>query len=83
VKRPRSVSLEHVWADRLGVDDTSGVQDELEARFEHLSRFVLRGGMPPTGKASAEAAVAHGDLWVLAGFLADAQRVLAGGETRR
>jgi hypothetical protein len=76
-------SLEDVWADRLGVDDTSVVRDELGARFEHLSRYVLCGATPPAGQVPAEAAVAYGDLWVLAGFLADAQRALGSEETSR
>ncbi|TCO45540.1 hypothetical protein EV646_108163 [Kribbella antiqua] len=78
------VFLDEVWADRLGIDSVDGVEDELRARFEHLSRFVLCGGMPPAGKAvSAEAATAYGELWVLSGFLADAKRVLSGEEDGR
>jgi hypothetical protein len=77
----RVLSLEDVWADRLGVDTTEGVGDELAARFDHLSRFVLGGEMPPAG--TAEAATAFGDLWVLAGFLADARRVINGQEVAR
>ncbi|WP_433010320.1 hypothetical protein [Kribbella sp. CA-294648] len=84
MKRTHVVSLEAVWADRLGIDSTEGVGDELAARFEHLSQYVLCGGMPPRGKAgSAEAATAYGDLWVLAGFLADARHVINGQETAR
>jgi hypothetical protein len=79
------MSLEDLWADRLGVESSETVQDELQARFEHLSRFVLCGGMPPAGKAgavSAEAATAYGDLLVLAGFLADARQLLTSEEGR-
>ena len=84
MKRPRVTSLEDLWAVRLGVDSGQTV-DELQARFEHLSQFVLIGGIPPAGKAgavSAEAAAAHGDLWVLAGFLADARQLLTSQEDR-
>ncbi|MFI6682000.1 hypothetical protein [Kribbella sp. NPDC050470] len=79
------VFLDEVWADRLGIDSAEAVEDELRARFEHLSRFVLCGGMPPAGKAgvSAEAATACGELWILTGFLADAKRVLSGEEDGR
>lgn len=75
----RTVSLPEVWAERLGIDATDDVAQELAARFEHLSRFVLCGGLPRMGKAgavSAEAATAHGDLWVVAGFLADARTAM-------
>ncbi|GAA1562511.1 hypothetical protein GCM10009789_14610 [Kribbella sancticallisti] len=79
----RVMSLPDVWADRLGIDTAEGVGDELAARFEHLSQFVLGGEMPPPGEASAEAATAYGDLWVLAGFLADVHRVIYGREATR
>jgi hypothetical protein len=82
VSRRRAVTFEQSWADRLGIDSTDHLRDELQARFEHLSRFVLNGEMPPAGKSSAEAATAYGDLWVLAGFLADAQRLMNGQEAR-
>jgi hypothetical protein len=82
MNRRRVVTLEQTWADRLGIDSTDAVSDELQARFEHLSRFVLTGEMPPAGKSSAEAATAYGDLWVLAGFLADARRLISGQEAR-
>ncbi|MFG1815789.1 hypothetical protein ACGFIF_18645 [Kribbella sp. NPDC049174] len=84
MKRPRVTSLEDLWAERLGVESGQTV-DELQARFEHLSQFVLVGGIPPAGKAgavSAEAATAYGDLWVLAGFLADARQLLTSEEGR-
>ncbi|MEI8411452.1 MULTISPECIES: hypothetical protein [unclassified Kribbella] len=75
----RLMTLEQSWADRLGIETTDAVGDELAARFEHLSRFVLAGEMPPAGKpVSAEAATAYGELWVLAGFLADARHALTG-----
>jgi hypothetical protein len=82
----RAVALADVYADRLGVEPGIDVQDELQARFEHLSRFVLCGGIPPSGKAgavSAEAATAYGDLWVLTGFLADARTALTASEGTR
>ncbi|MFI6680147.1 hypothetical protein [Kribbella sp. NPDC050470] len=79
MSRRRVLSLEESWADRLGIDSADAVGDELAARFEHLSRFVLSGEMPPAGKpVSAEAATAYGELWVLAGFLADARKAMAG-----
>ncbi|MGW1344253.1 hypothetical protein ACWCOV_24660 [Kribbella sp. NPDC002412] len=79
MSRRRAVTLEQSWADRLGIDSTDQLRDELQARFEHLSRFVLTGEMPPAGKpVSAEAATAYGELWVLAGFLADARKAMAG-----
>lgn len=56
---------------------------ELAERFEHLSRFVLAGEQPRQGEVSAEAATAYGELWVLAGFLADARRLLSGDEVSR
>jgi hypothetical protein len=84
MSRRRAMTLEESWADRLGIDSTDAVRDELAARFEHLSRFVLAGEMPPAGKpVSAEAATAYGDLWVLAGFLTDARRLLSGEEVSR
>jgi hypothetical protein len=78
MNRRGRLTLEQTWADRLGLDSTAAVRDELAARFEHLSRFVLTGEMPRRDAVSAEAATAYGDLWVLAGFLADARRVVAG-----
>jgi hypothetical protein len=81
----RATDLAGAYADRLGVEPGADVQAELAARFEHLSRFVLTGGMPRRGKAgavSAEAATAHGELWVLAGFLADARQLLTAQEDR-
>jgi hypothetical protein len=78
MSRRHVLTLEETWADRLGTD-ADVVSDELAARFEHLSRFVLAGEMPPAGKpVSAEAATAYGELWVLAGFLADARSALSG-----
>ncbi|MFG1818805.1 hypothetical protein ACGFIF_33925 [Kribbella sp. NPDC049174] len=75
----RVMTLEQTWADRLGIDSSAAVGDELAARFEHLSRFVLGGEMSPAGKpVSAEAATAYGELWVLAGFLADVRRAMTG-----
>lgn len=79
--RRRVMSLQDRWADRLGIDTTEGVEGELAARFEHLSRFVLGEEMPPAG--TAEAATACGDLWVLAGFLADARQLINGREVDR
>ncbi|TDD15775.1 hypothetical protein E1218_30975 [Kribbella turkmenica] len=78
MSRRRVLTLEQSWADRLGIDSADAVRDELAARFEHLSRFVLAGEMPRRDAVSAEAATAYGDLWVLAGFLADARQVMAG-----
>jgi hypothetical protein len=72
----RTMSLPEVWAERLGIDGTADVAQELAARFEHLTRFVLTGEMPRPGAVSAEAATAHGDLWVLAGFLTDAHTAM-------
>ncbi|GAA1566742.1 hypothetical protein GCM10009789_20300 [Kribbella sancticallisti] len=80
------LDLADVYAERLGVEPGEGVRDELQARFEHLSRFLLTGGMSRQGKAgavSAEAATAYGDLWVLTGFLADARTALTGSEGTR
>ena len=84
MNRRHSPDLIDVYADRLGIDNADAVPGELAARFEHLSRFVLCGGMPPAGKAgvSAEAATAHGDLWVLFGFLTDARAALTNEEDR-
>ncbi|GAA1554425.1 hypothetical protein [Kribbella lupini] len=78
----RTVSLPEAWAARLGIDATADVAQELAARFEHLTRFVLTGEMPRPGAVSAEAATAHGDLWVLAGFLADARTAMTQEVTR-
>jgi hypothetical protein len=72
----RPVGFGAVLAERLGVDETQ-LHDELEARLEALFTTVT-GHAPPAD--SAEAAAAHGDLWALAGFVADARRVLAGKE---
>jgi hypothetical protein len=79
----RPIALADVYADRLGVESGEGVHDELRARFEHLSHFVLTGPSVKAGDMSAEAATAYGDLWVLAGFLADAQQLLTGAEGTR
>ncbi|MGW1341783.1 hypothetical protein ACWCOV_12060 [Kribbella sp. NPDC002412] len=74
MSRRRTMTLEQIWSDRLG---TEAVSDELAARFEFLSRFVLGGEMPPAGRLeSAEAATAYGDLCVLSRFLTDARRTL-------
>jgi hypothetical protein len=75
MRRARTAGFREVLAERLGVDEDQ-VQDELEARLGALWATV-------TGDAqadSAEVATAHGDLWALAGFVADARRVLAGKE---
>ncbi len=82
MNRRRLMTIEQAWADRLGIESPELV-GELTARFEHLSRFVLCGGMPPHGKAgllqaSAEGAAAYGELWLLDGFLTEARRALAG-----
>ena len=78
------MDLDKLWAERLGIESAEGVGDELAARFEHLTRFVLAGGMPPAGRpASAEAATVYGDLWVLTGFMTDAKRLLHGQEVPR
>ncbi|TDW18586.1 hypothetical protein [Kribbella kalugense] len=81
MNRRTAQSLEQTWADRLGIDSPDAVGHELAARFEHLSRFVLTDEMPPRGElVSAEAATAYGELWVLAGFLADAKEAMTGEE---
>jgi hypothetical protein len=71
-----AVTVEGIWAERLGIEeDHAG--NELGARFEFLSRFVLEGGeMPPA--ASAEYATAYGDLLTLEWFLADVRRAITG-----
>ncbi|GAB2553198.1 hypothetical protein [Kribbella endophytica] len=76
MSRRAAVTLPEVWAERLGIDTTGDVAQELAARFEHLTRFVLTGEMSRAGEVSAEAATAHGDLWVVAGFLADARTAM-------
>ena len=75
MRRPQTTGFRAVLAERLGVDEDL-VYDELEARLGALWITV-------TGDASvdsAEVATAHGDLWALAGFVADARRALAGKE---
>lgn len=74
----RVMNLADVYADRLGIESRDAVPAELATQFEHLSRFVLCGGMPPAGKAgaSAESAAAYGELWVLDAFLTDARAAL-------
>ena len=78
-----AVTLPQWWADQLGIDSADAVEAELRARFEGLSRFVLAGDKPRPGEVSAEVATAYGDLWVLAGFLADARRLLTDEEVSR
>jgi hypothetical protein len=83
----RPVSVDAIWAERLGVEE-GRAGNELVAQFEHLSQFVLCGGMPRQGKAgsrvvSAEAATAFGELWVLEKFLAAARDALTGSEATR
>jgi len=75
MRRPQTVGIREVLAERLGIDEDQ-ILDELEARLGALWATV-------TGDAradSAEVATAHGDLWALAGFVADARRVLADQE---
>ncbi len=81
----RPLALVDVYADRLGIDSPEAVQSELAAHFEHLSRFVLCGGMPRAGKSgvSDEGAAAYGELWVLDAFLTDARAALTGKGAQR
>ncbi len=81
----RALDLVDLYADRLGIDSRDAVQSELAAQFEHLSRFVLSGEMPPAGKAgaSAEGAAAYGELWVLDAFLTDVRAALTGEGVQR
>lgn len=81
----RVMDLVDVYADRLGIESRDAVPGELAAQFEHLSRFVLCGGMPRAGKAgvSAEGAAAYGELWVLDAFLTDARDALTGKGAQR
>ena len=82
--RRHAMSLKASWADRLGIDSTDAVGDELAACFEHLSQYALAAEMPWRGELlSAEAATAYGELWVLAGFLADVQCLLSRREADR
>ncbi|WP_020388983.1 hypothetical protein [Kribbella catacumbae] len=77
----RAVTVDGLWAERLGVEDQQA-SNELGARFEFLSAFVLDSGeMPPA--ATAEFATAYGDLLTLEWFLADVRRALTGGEVQR
>lgn len=88
LRRDRVLSLDEVWAERLGIDAADRaeradrLEHELHARFEHLARFVLGTEMPPAGKLTSAAgdkyATAYGDLWVLTGFLADARHLMSG-----
>jgi hypothetical protein len=75
MRRPRTVGLCEVLAERLGVDEDQ-VHDELEARLGTLFATVTGDARPD----SAEVATAQGDLWALAGFVADARRALVGKE---
>ncbi|GAA1571703.1 hypothetical protein GCM10009789_26570 [Kribbella sancticallisti] len=79
----RLKTLPERWADELGTDSPAAVNEELGARFEHLSRFVLNNEMRPHGEVSDETATAYGDLCVLVGFLADAHDLLTRKETHR
>ncbi|WP_432882571.1 hypothetical protein ACQPYH_39810 [Kribbella sp. CA-245084] len=79
----RGLDLVDVYADRLGIESRDAVRGELASQFEHLSRLVLGGEMPPAGTASAEGATAYGELCVLVGFLADAHDLLTRKETLR
>lgn len=75
MRRPQPVGFRQVLAERLGVDEDL-VYDELEARLGTLWDTVT-GDAPAD---SAEVATAQGDLWALAGFVADARRALVGKE---
>lgn len=84
----RAIDLAGAYADQLGIETSERVGEELVAQFEHLSQFVLSGGMPASGKAgsrvvSSEAATAYGELWVLTNFLTDARNALIGTEAAR
>jgi hypothetical protein len=79
----RVPDLVDVYADKLGIESRDAVRSELATQFDHLSRLVLGGEMPPAGTASAEGAAAYGELCVLVGFLADAHDLLTRKETRR
>jgi len=73
----KGLTREQAWTERLGIDSTDDLTAELLARFEHLARFVLTEEVPRPGTpVSAEAAAAHGELWVLTGFLNSARHVL-------
>ncbi|MGC4940504.1 hypothetical protein [Kribbella sp. DT2] len=77
MNRRRPAGLNEVWTERLGLDAAVEIPADLEARFAFVVALVT-ADVPPAG--TADAAVAYGDLWALTGFLADAQRVLAGKE---
>ncbi|GAA0944541.1 hypothetical protein GCM10009554_38780 [Kribbella koreensis] len=78
----RTLSLEEVWAEKLGLETAgAAVSGELAARFAYLVQFVLGNEMPPAG--SAEEATAYGDLWILSGFLTDARQIINGQEVAR
>jgi hypothetical protein len=77
MNRHHAATLTDVWTARLGLDAPVEIPADLEARFASLVALVTTD-VPPAG--SADAAVAHGDLWALTGFLADASRVLQGKE---
>jgi hypothetical protein len=77
MNRRRPTSLNQVWTERLGLEAPVAIPAELGARLASVVALVT-ADVPPIG--SDDAAVAYGDLWALTGFLADAQRVLAGKE---
>ncbi|TDU87604.1 hypothetical protein EV138_1128 [Kribbella voronezhensis] len=79
------LDLAGAYAERLGVETSGHVGNELVAQFEHLSQFVLSGDLTSMrpGAVSAEAATAYGELWVLTAFLSDACTALTGSEIRR
>ncbi|GAA3576974.1 hypothetical protein [Kribbella ginsengisoli] len=81
----RVMDLAGAYADRLGVETSDHVGNELVAQFEHLSRLVLSGDLAAMrpGAMSAEAATAYGELWVLTAFLSDASTALTGSEAIR
>ncbi|NEA33104.1 hypothetical protein [Streptomyces sp. SID13031] len=81
----RAIDLAGAYAERLGVETSDHVGNELVAQFEHLSQLVLSGDLAAMrpGAMSAEAATAYGELWVLTAFLSDACTALTGSEATR
>ncbi len=79
----RPVDLADVYAERLG-SSPRGVQGEWSPGSSTCRGSCCAAAIPAgkAGAVSAEAATAHGDLWVLAGFLADARTAMTVGGKR-
>ncbi|TDU89180.1 hypothetical protein EV138_2740 [Kribbella voronezhensis] len=77
MNRHRAPRLDEVWTERLGLEAAGEIRADLEGRLANVITLVTTDSSPAGSDA---AAVASGDLWALTGFLADAQRVLAGKE---